>query len=288
MPSSAITSTTGVPAHRRGTTECSSARCPQPARGRPSTVKKNCPTCRSHRLEGIMRVKATYSMTFNLEKCIGCNTCTVACKNVWTNREGAEYMWWNNVETKPGIGYPKRWENQELWRGGWVKKGGSLGLRYGGKLYQMLNLFFNPHVPEMADYYGQDVYTFTYDDLHSPKQLSQQPMARPQSMVTGEEDIPLTWGVNWEDNAGGAHVTGLHDVNFKEMSKEEHEAYLKFRDVFYFYLPSICNHCINPACVGACPSGAAYKREEDGIVLIDQTRCRNWRYCISSCPYKKP
>ena len=235
-----------------------------------------------------MRVKASYSMTFNLEKCIGCNTCTVACKNVWTNREGAEYMWWNNVETKPGIGYPKRWENQELWRGGWVKKGGSLGLRYGGKLYQMLNLFFNPHVPEMADYYGQDVYTFTYDDLHSPKQLSQQPMARPQSMVTGEEDIPLTWGVNWEDNAGGAHVTGLHDVNFKEMSKEEHEAYLKFRDVFYFYLPRICNHCINPACVGACPSGAAYKREEDGIVLIDQTRCRNWRYCISSCPYKKP
>ena len=235
-----------------------------------------------------MRVKATYSMTFNLEKCIGCNTCTVACKNVWTNREGAEYMWWNNVETKPGIGYPKRWENQELWRGGWVKKGGSLGLRYGGKLYQMLNLFFNPHVPEMADYYGQDVYTFTYADLHSPEQRSQQPVCRPQSMVTGEEDIPLTWGVNWEDNAGGAHVTGLHDVNFKEMSKEEHEAYLKFRDVFYFYLPRICNHCINPACVGACPSGAAYKREEDGIVLIDQTRCRNWRYCISSCPYKKP
>ena len=70
-----------------------------------------------------MKVEATYSMTFNLEKCIGCNTCTVACKNVWTNREGAEYMWWNNVETKPGIGYPKRWEDQELWKGGWVKKG---------------------------------------------------------------------------------------------------------------------------------------------------------------------
>jgi nitrate reductase beta subunit len=235
-----------------------------------------------------MRVKATYSMTFNLEKCIGCNTCTVACKNVWTNREGAEYMWWNNVETKPGIGYPKRWENQELWRGGWKKKGKKLGLRYGGKAYQLANLFFNPHVPEMGDYYGKDVYTFTYDDLHTTKQLSQQPVGRPQSMVTGQEDIPLTWGVNWEDNAGGAHVTGKHDVNFKEISKEEHEAYLKFRDVFYFYLPRICNHCISPACVAACPSGAAYKREEDGIVLIDQTRCRNWRYCISACPYKKP
>ena len=235
-----------------------------------------------------MRVKAQFSMTFNLEKCIGCNTCTVACKNVWTNREGAEYMWWNNVETKPGIGYPKRWENQEQWKGGWVKKGDKLELRYGGKAYRVLNLFYNPNMPEMADYYGGDAYTFTYDDLHTREQLAQQPVARPKSMVTEEEDIPLTWGVNWEDNAGGAHVTGKHDVNFKAMSKEEHEACLKLRDVFYFYLPRICNHCINPACVGACPSGAAYKREEDGIVLIDQNRCRSWRYCVSSCPYKKP
>ena len=235
-----------------------------------------------------MRVQAQYSMTFNLEKCIGCSTCTVACKNVWTNREGAEYMWWNNVETKPGIGYPKRWENQDLWKGGWVKKGGNLKLRYGGKAYMLFNLFFNPHTPEMADYYGEDVYSFTYDDLHTDEQQNQQPVARPKSMVTEEEDIPLTWGVNWEDNAGGTHITGKFDENFKDMSQEEHEAYLKFRDVFYFYLPRICNHCINPACVGACPSGAAYKREEDGIVLIDQDRCRNWRYCISSCPYKKP
>jgi nitrate reductase beta subunit len=235
-----------------------------------------------------MKVNAQYSMTFNLEKCIGCNTCTVACKNVWTNREGAEYMWWNNVETKPGIGYPKRWENQSHWKGGWVKEGDELKLRYGGRAYQMLNLFFNPHTPEMADYYGGDVYTFSYEDLHAKAQLKQQPMARPKSMVTGQEDIPLNWGVNWEDNAGGAHVTGKHDVNFAGISPEEHEAYLRFRDVFYFYLPRICNHCVNPACVAACPSGAAYKREEDGIVLIDQTRCRNWRYCISSCPYKKP
>ena len=235
-----------------------------------------------------MKVKAQMSMVFNLEKCIGCNTCTVACKNVWTNREGAEYMWWNNVETKPGIGYPKRWENQDVWRGGWVRRNGSLKLRYGGGLYMLLNLFYNPHMPMMRDYYGGDVYTFTYDDLHTSEQKQQQPVGRPKSMVTEQEDIPVDWGVNWEDNAGGAHATGRHDVNFKGISKEEHEAYLKFKQVFYFYLPRICNHCINPACVGACPSGAAYKREEDGIVLIDQNRCRNWRYCISACPYKKP
>ena len=53
------------------------------------------------------------------------------------------------------------------------------------------------------------------------------------------------------------------------------------------YLPRLCEHCLNPTCVAACPSGAIYKREEDGIVLIDQEKCRGWRMCVSACPYKK-
>jgi nitrate reductase / nitrite oxidoreductase, beta subunit len=67
-----------------------------------------------------MRVKAQVAMVMNLDKCIGCHTCSVTCKQVWTNREGAEYMWFNNVETKPGVGYPRRWEDQEERRGGWT------------------------------------------------------------------------------------------------------------------------------------------------------------------------
>jgi nitrate reductase / nitrite oxidoreductase, beta subunit len=39
--------------------------------------------------------------------------------------------------------------------------------------------------------------------------------------------------------------------------------------------------------VASCPSGAMYKRSEDGIVLVDQDRCRGWRMCVSGCPYKK-
>ena len=54
-----------------------------------------------------------------------------------------------------------------------------------------------------------------------------------------------------------------------------------------FYLPRICEHCLNPSCVASCPSGAMYKREEDGIVLVDQAKCRGWRFCVSGCPYKK-
>jgi nitrate reductase beta subunit len=52
-------------------------------------------------------------------------------------------------------------------------------------------------------------------------------------------------------------------------------------------MPRICNHCLNPGCVAACPAGALYKRGEDGIVLVSQEKCRAWRMCISGCPYKK-
>jgi hypothetical protein len=54
----------------------------------------------------LMRVKAQVAMVMNLDKCIGCHTCSVTCKQVWTNRPGTEYVWFNNVETSPGQGYP--------------------------------------------------------------------------------------------------------------------------------------------------------------------------------------
>jgi nitrate reductase beta subunit len=94
----------------------------------------------------------------------------------------------------------------------------------------------------------------------------------------------LRWGPNWEDDLAGVNSTGSDDVNFKGL---EHQIYLQFKKVFMFYLPRLCEHCLNPACVASCPSGALYKREEDGIVLVDQERCRGWRYCVSGCPYKK-
>ena len=239
-----------------------------------------------------MQIKQQMAMVFNLDKCLGCQTCTLACKNVWTNREGAEYMFWNNVETKPGIGYPKRWENQDIYRGGWLRRPGkdSPKLRVASRFWEMINLFYNPVMPQMEEYYGKGPFTFTYEDLHSeePTKFSQ-PVARPKSMITGEEDIDITYAVNWEDNGAGTHEegTGALDYNFKDMTPEARKALLQFRDSFMMYLPRICNHCLNPACVAACPSGAAYKREEDGVVLIDQDRCRAWRYCISGCPYKK-
>jgi nitrate reductase beta subunit len=58
-------------------------------------------------------------------------------------------------------------------------------------------------------------------------------------------------------------------------------------DQWFFYLPRTCAHCTYPACLAACPRKAIYKREEDGIVLIDQSRCKGYGECVRACPYKK-
>jgi len=218
----------------------------------------------------------------NLDKCIGCHTCSMTCNNVWTNRKGAEYMWWNNVETKPGIGYPKEWENQKIHRGGWkVKDDGKLNLLAGGRTNKLTRIFYNPDLTPIDDYY--EPWTYDYEELTKSPLGKHQPIARPKSILTGEY-IDLKWGPNWEDDLAGVHITGKRDYNMKGL---EEKIRFEFEQSFMMYLPRICEHCLNPSCVASCPSGAMYKRDEDGIVLVDQEACRSWRFCMSGCPYKK-
>jgi nitrate reductase / nitrite oxidoreductase, beta subunit len=229
-----------------------------------------------------MRIKAQVGMVMNLDKCIGCHTCSVTCKQVWTNRPGAEYMWFNNVETKPGLGYPKRWEDQEQWRGGWdLDKKGKLRLKAGGQLHKLLNIFWNPDLPTMDDYY--EPWTYDYEHLINAPLSGDDPVARPKSQLTAR-DMPVRWGPNWEDDLAGAPENAVRDPDLEKM---EQQVAFEYEQAFMFYLPRICEHCLNPSCVASCPSGAMYKREEDGIVLVDQEKCRGWRFCVSGCPYKK-
>jgi nitrate reductase beta subunit len=223
-------------------------------------------------------------MVFHLDKCIGCHTCSIACKNIWTDRRGAEYMWWNNVETKPGTGYPTKWEDQDIYQGGWVKDGNSVSLRGAGKLKGLKNIFHNPALPVLEDYY--EPWTYKYSDLFTAPEGNDQPTARTVSLVTGEV-IDVKSGPNWDDDLGGSPDYARNDVNFKDMSPAEQESLFQLERMTFHYLPRICNHCLNPACVGSCPSGALYKRGEDGVVLINQERCRAWRMCVTACPYKK-
>ena len=230
-----------------------------------------------------MHVKAQVAMVMNLDKCIGCHTCSVTCKNVWTNRRGAEYMWFNDVETKPGVGYPKRWEDQEQWKGGWeLDRRGRLRLKAGGAARKLASLFFNPNLPTLDDYY--EPWTYDYETLTTAPVQRHQPVARPESQLTGKP-LDLQWGPNWEDDLAGAPERAGGDPNLRDGAEEQ--VRLEFERAFMFYLPRICEHCLNPSCVASCPSGAMYKREEDGIVLVDQDACRSWRMCVSGCPYKK-
>jgi len=230
-----------------------------------------------------MNIRAQIGMVLNLDKCIGCHTCSVTCKNVWTSREGVEYAWFNNVETKPGIGYPKQWENQDKWNGGWKRKAnGKIKPKIGGKFRVLTNIFANPDLPEIDDYY--EPWEYDYQHLHTARECKHQPTAIPRSSITGLRMEKIEWGPNWEEILGGEFSKRSVDSNFEDIEKQ---IYGEFEKTFMMYLPRLCEHCLNPTCVASCPSGAIYKREEDGIVLIDQDQCRGWRMCISGCPYKK-
>jgi nitrate reductase beta subunit len=229
-----------------------------------------------------MRVMAQLAMVMNLDKCIGCHTCSVTCKQAWTNRAGTEYVWFNNVETRPGLGYPRTYEDQDRWKGGWVRTPrGRLTLRAGGRFTKLATIFSNPKLPSIQDYY--EPWTYDYETLTNAPAQDVFPVARPLSLISGKP-MNVSWSANWDDDLGGSTEHASRDVMLKGISDKVR---LEFEQTFMFYLPRICEHCLNPSCAASCPSGAIYKRSEDGIVLVDQDKCRGWRMCVSGCPYKK-
>jgi nitrate reductase beta subunit len=191
-----------------------------------------------------VRPKRQFAAVFNINRCIGCQTCTMACKSAWTFSKGQEFMWWNNVETKPFGGYPQFWD---------VKTLDLLGPQPGWDKSRL-----SPEAP-YGVYGGKTVFE-----------------AAPQGeMVLGYLPTDKEWRVPnfYED-------TSNRSPNGEGTTLPEHK-------VFFFYLQRICNHCTYPACLAACPRKAMYKRPEDGVVLVDQSRCRGYKKCIEACPYKK-
>ena len=229
-----------------------------------------------------MRVMAQMAMVMNLDKCIGCHTCSVTCKQAWTNRGGVEYVWFNNVETRPGQGYPRTYEDQDRWKGGWkLTRRGRLTPRAGGRLRKLATIFSNPLLPTISDYY--EPWTYDYENLTTAPAQRDTPVARPKSLLTGA-DMKVQWSANWDDALGGSPALTRSDPVLARIGERVR---LEFEKTYLFYLPRICEHCLNPSCAASCPSGAIYKRSEDGIVLVDQDKCRGWRMCVTGCPYKK-
>ncbi len=229
-----------------------------------------------------MKVRAQVAMVMNLDKCIGCHTCSVTCKNVWTNRRGVEYAWFNDVETKPGIGYPKSWEDQEKWKGGWELARRQAASPRRRATAQARNALLQPGAADARRLLrAVDVRLRDADDGTG----TEAPARGTARVADHGRPLDLKWGPNWEDDLAGGPETARLDPNLRDGVEEQ--VRLEYEKAFMFYLPRICEHCLNPSCVASCPSGAMYKREEDGIVLVDQEQCRSWRMCVSGCPYKK-
>jgi ethylbenzene hydroxylase subunit beta/complex iron-sulfur molybdoenzyme family reductase subunit beta len=193
----------------------------------------------------LRRTNRQLAMVMDLNKCIGCQLCSMACKNTWTKKEGREYMWWNTVNTMPGKGTPKDFE----------KSGGGYKVLFEGRVREPI-LGKLPTRKEFGD-----IWKFNHDEIVNSKWGTTVLQAKNPDGTTPD------WAMNWDEDQGALGI--------------------KYPNSFYFYLPRICNHCTYAPCIDACPRHAIYKREEDGIVLIDQDRCKGYRFCLESCPYKK-
>ena len=188
-----------------------------------------------------------FAFVFNINRCIACQTCTMACKSTWTFSKDQEYMWWNNVESKPYGGYPHHWDV---------------------KLLAMLDKEAN-QVWKDKKFAGRTIFEAT--GKHGAT----------SNRVLGYLPTDKEWkspNIHEETAAGDVMKPGQWG---RSAQLPEHK-------VWFFYLQRLCNHCTYPACLAACPRKAIYKRPEDGIVLIDQKRCRGYRKCVEACPYKKP
>jgi nitrate reductase beta subunit len=200
-----------------------------------------------------------FAFVFNINRCIGCQTCTMACKSTWTFSKGQEHMWWANVESKPYGGYPKNWDVKTL---SLLNQANPDGLGWGGEPAE------DPAAP-----YGQ------YD---GPTLFEAGTTLEPaSSRVLGYLPTDDQWNAPniYEDNPVGKRGS-RGQFGGPGTQLPTHESW-------FFYLARICNHCSYPACLAACPRKAIYKRPEDGIVLVDQKECRGYRKCVEACPYKK-
>jgi nitrate reductase beta subunit len=188
------------------------------------------------------RPQKQFAAVFDINKCIACQTCTLACKTTWTSGKGQEYMLWNNVETKPYGFYPLAWDLNVLNMLEGQSWTSSQEENRAAHVYEGRTLFEAAPPGERVLGWRPDDQDYAYPNV-------------------GEDDC-------------AGQIDGGASLQVPHMS-------------WFFYLARICNHCTYPACLASCPRGSIYKRPEDGIVLVDEGRCRGYQECVKGCPYKK-
>jgi nitrate reductase / nitrite oxidoreductase, beta subunit len=152
----------------------------------------------------------------------------------------------------------------------------------GGKWRMLANIFANPDLPEIDDYY--EPWDYDYEHLQDAPRSKAMPVARPRSLVSGKRMEKIEWGPNWEEILGTEFAKRSQGLQLRAGA----EGHLRpVREHLHDVPAAPVRALPEPGLRGVLPSGAIYKREEDGIVLIDQDKCRGWRMCVSGCPYKK-
>ena len=130
--------------------------------------------------DALLRSEHQLGMVMDLNKCIGCQTCTVACKTLWTGGEGQDTMYWMNVETRPGEGYPRGAAGAS---GGWTADGAT---GRAGRLPP----------PE--------AYGTTFELNH------EEALRTPDGGRLAPTEEPA-WGVNWDEDVGfGPYPASFH------------------------------------------------------------------------------
>jgi nitrate reductase beta subunit len=206
-----------------------------------------------------------FAFVINTNRCLGCQTCTMACKSTWTFAQGQEHMWWTNVETKPYGGYPRNWDVKLLEL---LAKANPDGVRWWSGAEDVTAR--SPYGEFEGDTIFEAAASRKARPTSSQRVLGYLPSDEEWATPNLHEDVPTA--------AAGERGQWVRDEAAQQLP--EHKAW-------FFYLARLCNHCSYPACLAACPRTAIYKRPEDGIVLIDQERCRGYRKCVEACPYKK-
>ncbi|RQH00010.1 4Fe-4S dicluster domain-containing protein [Natrarchaeobius oligotrophus] len=193
-----------------------------------------------------------WGAVFDINKCIACQTCTLSCKTTWTHGEGQEHMFWNNVETKPYGSHPVGWDVEILEMLDY-QEWGSDGVYEGDTIFEANDVDWEDMLvdDDPQNFHGEEIDGY-------------RPDAEDWAYPNLGEDEP----------AGEAIEADTH------IRENPHP-------MWFFYLPRICNHCTFAACAGGCPVQAAYKRSQDGIVLIDQESCQALQECVRACPYGK-
>ncbi len=222
------------------------------------------------------------AMVFDLNKCIGCQTCSVACKVLWTNEDGKRDMWWCSVNTQPGRGTPRDYEQM----GGGYDAEGKLVLG---------------HLPTAAEFGGGC--EFNWSEVHHA--------GNGGAVHFQAKNGGARWAMNWDEDEGGGEypnayyfylprvcnfcskpscVEGcphgamykrddfgvvLRDENLCRGARRCAEA-CPYKKVYFDAVRNIGQHCIGcfprleqgvaPACVRQCPARAVFVGFRDETV----------------------